>query len=138
MTRRKQKPKGLQDTSSTPKITNLSWEIIIKRRFIGYADANWAESKADRKSNSGYLFKYHGSTISWACRGQSCVALSSAEAEYIALSDGCQEMSWLTKLLKDFQEDMELPVKIYEDKSCIKMANNQKFSKRSKYTGWTI
>jgi len=95
------------------------------RELIGYADANWAESKADRKSNSGYLFKYCGSTISWACRKQSCVALSSAEAEYIALSDACQEVLWLIKLLQDFQENVQLPVKMYEDnQSCIKLANN--------------
>lgn len=93
--------------------------------LIGYADANWTESKADRKSNSGYLFKYYGSTISWACRKQFCVALSSAEAEYIALSDACQEMLWLTKLLQDFQENIQLPVKLYEDnQSCIKLASN--------------
>lgn len=62
------------------------------------------------------------------------MALSYSEAEYIALSDGCQEMLWLTKLLKDFQEDVQLPVKMYEDnQSCIKLANNQKFSKRSKH-----
>jgi len=104
------------------------------KELIGYADANWAESKADRKSNSGYLFKYCGSTISWACRKQSCVALSSAEAEYIALSDACQEVLWLIKLLQDFQENVQLPVKMYEDnQSCIKLANNQKFSKRSKH-----
>jgi len=102
--------------------------------LIGYADANWAESKADRKSNNGYLFKYCGSTISWACRKQSCVTLSSAEAEYIALSDACQEMLWLKKLLQDFQENIQLPVKMYEDnQSCIKLASNQKFSKRSKH-----
>lgn len=105
-----------------------------EKGLIGYADANWAESKADRKSNSGYLFKHYGSTISWACRKQTCVALSSAEAEYIALSDGCQEMLWLTKVLKDFQEDVRQPVKMYEDnQSCIKLTNNQKFSNRSKH-----
>lgn len=34
-----------------------------EKGLVGYADMNWAESKADRKSNSRYLFKYY-STIS--------------------------------------------------------------------------
>lgn len=66
---------------------------------FGYADANWAEDKADRKSNSGYIFIVHGAAVSWACRKQSCVALSTTEAEFIALSEACQEARWLRRLL---------------------------------------
>ncbi|KAK2578839.1 hypothetical protein KPH14_012194 [Odynerus spinipes] len=105
-----------------------------EEQLIGYADANWAESRNDRKSNSGYVFKYWGSTISWTCRKQTCVALSSAEAEYIALSEACQEGLWIIKLLEDFCEVTNLPIKLYEDnQSCIKLSSNQKFSKRSKH-----
>ncbi|XP_071572361.1 uncharacterized protein [Temnothorax nylanderi] len=77
----------------------LRSNIKNKSNLTGYVDANWAESRTNRKSNSGYIFKYHGAAISWACRKQSCVALSSTEAEYIALSDGGQKMLWLIKLL---------------------------------------
>lgn len=62
--------------------------------LIGYSDADWAQDIKDRKSNSGYLFKFNGGTISWACRKQTCVALSSTEAEYIALAEACQEAIW--------------------------------------------
>ncbi|XP_065082352.1 uncharacterized protein LOC135704777 [Ochlerotatus camptorhynchus] len=55
--------------------------------LVGYADADWAECRDDRKSNSGYVFKYCGGTIAWACRKQSCVLLSTAEAEFVALSE---------------------------------------------------
>lgn len=54
---------------------------------IGFADANWAEDRIDRKSKSGYVFRLYGGTISWSCKKQTCVALSSAEAEYVALSE---------------------------------------------------
>lgn len=36
--------------------------------LIGYADANWAENRIDRKSNSEYVFLMFGSTISWTCK----------------------------------------------------------------------
>lgn len=55
--------------------------------LIGFADANWAESRIDRKSNSGYVFRLFNGTISWSCKKRTCIALSSTEAEYIALSE---------------------------------------------------
>ena len=55
---------------------------------VGYSDADWAGDINDRKSTSGYLFKISGAPVS---KKQSCVALSSAEAEYMALSSAAQE-----------------------------------------------
>ncbi|KAK2577550.1 hypothetical protein KPH14_012917, partial [Odynerus spinipes] len=102
--------------------------------LVGYADADWGEDKKDRKSNSGYVFQYYGSSISWACRKQTCVALSSAEAEYISISEACQEGLWLIKLLEDFQKKVQLPLMMYEDnQSCINLIKNDKFSKRTKH-----
>jgi len=86
-----------------------------KNILVGYSDANWAQDVEDRKSNSGYLFKFNGGTISWVCRKQSCVALSSTEAEYIALAEACQEAVWLRNLLEDFNEKQEQPTIIFED-----------------------
>ena len=40
----------------------------------------------DRKSTSGYTFHTSGATVSWRSKKQTCVALSAAAAEYIALS----------------------------------------------------
>ena len=62
-----------------------------------YSDANWAEDRTDRKSNSGYKC-FLGGTVSWSCRKQTCVSLSSTEAEYIALAETCQEVIYLQKL----------------------------------------
>lgn len=70
--------------------------------LIGHADANWAESRIDRKSNSGYIFQLYNGTISWSCKRQTCVALSSTEAEFIALSEACKEAVWIRRLLMDF------------------------------------
>lgn len=102
--------------------------------LIGYLDADWAQNTANGKSNSGYLFKFNGGTISWACRKQSCVALSSTEAEYIALAETCQEVVWLRNLLEDFNEKQMRPTVVYEDnQSCIKLICKDKYSKRTKH-----
>lgn len=104
-----------------------------RSKLFGYCDADWAGS-SDRKSISGYLFKLFGGTISWASRKQTCVALSSTESEYVALAEGCQETIWLRRLLEDFNEKQSDPTVILEDnQSCLKVAGNEKFSKRTKH-----
>ena len=57
----------------------------------GYSDADWAVDIGDRKSTSGYMFLQEGATISWKSNKQLCVALSTTEAEYVALSAAAQE-----------------------------------------------
>lgn len=101
--------------------------------IIGYADADWGGDVKDRKSTSGHCFKIHGGTVSRTSRKQECISLSSTEAEYVSLSEACQESIWLQNLLKDFQvpnDDMVL----YEDnQSCLKLLDNEKFSNKSKH-----
>lgn len=102
--------------------------------LYGFADADWAQCKTDRKSNSGFVFKYNGSCISWCCRKQDCVSLSSTEAEYISLCEAAQEAMWLRRLLTDFGIKLSEPSIIFEDnQSCLKLVKNEKFSRRSKH-----
>lgn len=49
------------------------------------SDAEWAEDIDDHMSTSGYLFQTSGTAVSWKSRKQKSVALSTAEAEYMAL-----------------------------------------------------
>ena len=102
--------------------------------LTGYADVDWAQNNKDGKSNSGYVFKVNGATVSWACKKEDCVALSSTEAEYIALAEASQEGIWLQRLLQDFGRKQDTPVQIKEDnQSCLKLADNKKFSNRTKH-----
>ncbi len=102
--------------------------------LVAYSDANWASDTSDRRSTSGGLFQFGGSTINWFSRKQSCVTLSSTEAEYYALADTILEVVWLRQLLEEFGEKQKGPSVIYEDnQSCIKLANSEQFGKRSKH-----
>ncbi|KAG5866244.1 hypothetical protein JTB14_017895 [Gonioctena quinquepunctata] len=86
----------------------------------------------DRKSNTGYIFKYSGGLVSWRSKKQDYVSLSSTEAEVIALSEACQEAMWLKQLLKDFGEVIK--IKIFEDnQSCIKMLDSERISDRTNH-----
>lgn len=103
-------------------------------KLFGYADANWAEDRSDRKSNSGYVFIFNGGVISWMCRKQGCVALSSTEAEFMALSEACQEAIWLRKVLLDLNQAVDSATLIHEDnQSCLKLIMGEKLSNRTKH-----
>jgi len=61
----------------------------------GCSDADWAGDTDDQKSTSGYLFQISGAAVSWRSKKQTGVALSTAEAEYMALANATQETIWM-------------------------------------------
>ena len=96
-----------------------------EKQCTGYRDADWEGDVNDRKSTSGYVFKHSGAAISWRSKKQSCVALSTAEAEYIAFASATQESVWLQELLSSMKETIVKPATIFEDnKSAICLAKN--------------
>lgn len=113
---------------------NFSGGAVENFSFRAYSDANWAESKEDRKSNSGILCLMNGAPISWSSRKQGIVATSTTEAEFYAIAEAAKEMMWLRQLLIDMKVNIELPIHISSDnQSAIKMLENEKFSHRTKH-----
>ena len=101
---------------------------------VGFSDADWGGDLDDRKSTSGYVFQVGGTAISWRSKKQTCVALSTAEAEYIALASAAQESLWLQQLLADLKKEETKSVVMYEDnQSAISMAKNPQFHGRTKH-----
>ena len=69
-------------------------------------------------------------------RKQACVALSTAEAQYIALASAAQEAVWVRQLLTDLRSSQEEATRIYEDnQSAICLAKNPQFHGRAKHIG---
>jgi hypothetical protein len=72
--------------------------------------------------------------VSWFNRKKKSVALSSAEAEYIATSQANCEAIWLHKLLVEiFGVQMRPTMIYYDNQSCIKLSKNLVFHDRSKH-----
>ncbi|GMF45370.1 unnamed protein product [Phytophthora fragariaefolia] len=65
----------------------------------GYSDADYAADKADRKSTTGGLVIVDGMIVSWICRKQGGVSLSTMETEYTAASVVVQELLGVRELL---------------------------------------
>jgi hypothetical protein len=70
--------------------------------LIGYSDADWAGCKINRKSTSGTCQFLGRSLVSWASKKQNSVALSTAEAEYIAAGHCCVQLLWMRQTLRDY------------------------------------
>jgi hypothetical protein len=91
--------------------------------LVGYCDAG--DQANDRKSNSGFVFLVNGAAVSWACRKQTCVSISTMEAEYVALTEACKEVVWLRLLMADLGETQTAPTVIFEDnQSCLKFVED--------------
>lgn len=115
----------------------INFGLIFKRTdesLFGYTDSDWANSIDDRKSYTGFCFIFCGSSISWESRKQCTVALSSTEAEYMALSDGTKEAIYLRKLLNDLCDFNLKSVRLLcDNKGAIKLAENPIFHRRTKH-----
>ena len=100
----------------------------------GYSDADWAGDLDSRRSTTGYVFTLGGGAISWNSKRQATVALSTTEAEYMALSSATQEAIWLRSLLKDLDALQQQPTVIYEDnQACIAVVKNPTCHSRMKH-----
>lgn len=102
--------------------------------LVAFSDSDWAGDKSTRKSTTGYVVFYGGGAVCWVSRRQSCVTLSTMEAEYVALAETCQEVVWLRRLLDDFGEGKQQATLINEDnQGCLSFARSERSSKRSKH-----
>ena len=103
--------------------------------MYGYSDADWISDSDDRHATSGNTFLLAGGAISWLNQKQQTVALSTCEAECMALAVAAQEAIWLRCLLEDLQLiNTEEPTEILEDnQGAIAMANNPVGHKRTKH-----
>jgi transposase InsO family protein len=102
--------------------------------LLGYSDADWAGDRETRKSTSGYIFTMYGGPVSWSSRRQTTVALSTCEAEYIAMTQASKEAKWLRLLLQELGVPYLGSVKIFADnQGAIALAKNPEFHNRTKH-----
>jgi len=102
--------------------------------FYRYADISYRNAD-DRRLISGYIFLAGNGAITWSLQKQVSIALSSTEAEYVALAEAAQEACWLKSLYSKLgllQEDVPTLIWGNNDR-LIAMARNPQFHKRSKH-----
>ena len=102
-------------------------------QVTGFVDSDYASSIDTRKSTTGYVFTLFGTAISWKAMLQSVVALSTTEAEYIAVTEAVKEAMWLKGMLLELGIKQESLVVYCDNQSAVHLSKNQVFHERSKH-----
>ena len=98
-----------------------------------YCDADFGGCKTDRKSMSGTCFLLGNSLVSWSCKKQHSIALSTTEEEYMAASSGCAQILWMKQTLSNYNINLDtVPLKC-DNKSAICLSKNSVLHSRSKH-----
>lgn len=101
---------------------------------VGFSDANWAGCPISCRSTSGYVFIFNGGAVSWRCKKQTTVALSSTESEYKGLLDAGQEGVWIRRLMMDLGYDKLISTTLFGDnQGSISLSRNPVFHACTKH-----
>lgn len=112
----------------------LVYKAEAKNKMHAYTDADYASEIDKRRSCSGFVVKLAGGAINWHSKRQEIVAVSSTEAEYIALSTTAKEMLYLNQLMFELTNVSIEPSQIYVDNtSSINLAKNAAYHDRTKH-----
>ncbi|KAM7461045.1 hypothetical protein LguiA_029166 [Lonicera macranthoides] len=99
----------------------------------GFVDSDYAGDLDKRRSTTGYVFTLGSGPLSWRSMIQSVVALSTTEAEYIAVTEAVKEAIWLRGLVSDLGLKPEKVVVHCDSQSAIHLAKNQVHHGRTKH-----
>ncbi|MBW0531393.1 hypothetical protein O181_071108 [Austropuccinia psidii MF-1] len=105
----------------------------IKETLTGWADADYANDKEDRKSVSGYVILGFSNPICWLIKKQSVVAQSTTEAEYIAMNVCSKQLRWLTLVLNDLGHSPLQPVLINDNSGAVPISKQASLNANTKH-----
>ncbi|GFZ05939.1 hypothetical protein Acr_18g0001090 [Actinidia rufa] len=112
----------------------LFYKSGVQSGLSCFTDADYAWSKSDRRSTSGFC-TFHGShLISWKSKKQAVVSRSSAEAEYRAMAQGTSEIIWLRSLLTELGFSVTDSSYLFcDNKSAIMLSSDSVLHERTKH-----
>ncbi|KAI7954364.1 hypothetical protein MJO28_004764 [Puccinia striiformis f. sp. tritici] len=90
--------------------------------LVGYSDSDWNGSKA-WNSYAGSVIYYNG-TVGWRSHKQDVVALSSAEGEYVALTECNQDLLWVANVLEEITTIKPKLTLFTDNQSSMQIAKN--------------
>eukprot|EP00253_Pinus_taeda_P028008 PITA_28008 len=93
---------GLQVLQSKEGISLSQSNAEASPLLVGFTDSDWAGDLDDQKSTAGYVFTLGSRPITWACKKQGTISLSSAEAEYRGAVEASKEALCLRQILSEF------------------------------------
>jgi len=101
--------------------------------LVVYTDADYIGFLVNRKRISGMTHFLGPCLVSWATKKQHSVAMSTAEAEYVAAVSCCAQLLWIRQQLKDFCVDTGCVPIFCDNTSAINISKNPCQHKRTKH-----
>lgn len=108
----------------------------INSKMEMYVDSDWAADENGRRSRTGFVAILAGGPISWESKKQRSVALSTMEAEYMALSEATKEVIYLRGLLSHMNLNslvFSQTVIHCDNQSAIQLSKNDVYHRKSKH-----
>ncbi len=102
-------------------------------KLTGYVDSDLAGDVNTKKSTTGYVYTLGGTAVSWVLRLQKIVALSTTEAEYVAVTEAGKVMVWLQGFLEELGQRQKKSILHSDSQSAIFLAKNPTFHSRTKH-----
>ncbi|POM74260.1 Integrase catalytic core protein [Phytophthora palmivora] len=101
---------------------------------VAYSDADFATDKEDRKSATGGLVTMDGMPVSWTCKKQGGVSLSTMEAEYTGASVMAAELLGVRELLGELSVKHEIPMTLrIDNQAALKQLDDEGASAKVKH-----
>eukprot|EP00253_Pinus_taeda_P013726 PITA_13726 len=102
--------------------------------LVGFTDSDWTGDPDDWKSTIGYVFTLGSRPITWACKKQSTISLSSIEAEYCDVVEASKDTLWLLQILSEFGFQQQHPTTLWcDNQSAIQLCKDPIQHQRSKH-----
>ena len=100
----------------------------------GFVDSDYAGCLDTRKSLTGFIFTAYWTTISWKAGLQKVMALSTMEAEYMALTEVVKKALWLLGLVFELNDAKQRFIRVFcDNQSALQLTKNQVFHERIKH-----
>ncbi|KAE8713932.1 Detected protein of unknown function [Hibiscus syriacus] len=131
---KEQSPKTEEERAHMMKVSyaltigSLMYAMVCTRPDIAQA-----VGAVNRRSTTGYVYTLGGTAVSWVSQLQKIVALSTTEAEYVAVTEASNEMVWLQSFLEELGKKQENNVLYCDSQSAIHLAKNSSFHSRTKH-----
>ncbi len=112
----------------------INYEKGGEIKVTTFSDSDWGGCKQTRKSVSGFVVYLGNAPISWKSKTQPTPALSSCEAEYVALTIAVKEVLWITQFFTEVGYNLSLPIFIFGDNTAsIALAKDPVHHERTKH-----
>lgn len=98
----------------------------------GFVDADWGSNVDDRRSRTGWVFRLANGAVSWLSKRQTTEALSSTEAEYMAMCSAAREVDWLTQFLDQLGIRGSVPIH-GDNRGALEIAREDAFRQGTKH-----